>query len=502
MCNAFALSRRGFLSATALFGSAAAMGRMPASAQTAAPRPPAPATNGPAGALPARGEFLVKNAHVLTMDSTLGDISNGDIHVRDGVIVAVGPSLNAPGAETIDGKTMIALPGFIETHWHMWGTAARNTAGDEEATGYFPYSRVLGGLFSAEDNARGVRLGLAEAINGGLTTVNNWSHNLLGPEYADAELQAHKDFGGRALFSYGYSRKTGQNETLPLDDVARVRKEWLPQLDGRVTLGIASRGPENNTIDICRKEWETARSLDARITCHMGTSQKALETRHGVQGLSNAGLLGPDLVIVHNTHTTKEDLALIAKSGAFLSLSPFTEMRTGFGFPPILEMLGAGCNVSLSVDTALLCGNCDMFAIMKGMQNVGDAAKLSEFGLGARRVLEMATIDGARALGIEDKVGSLKPGKRADFMLVRTRDLNMAPMTDPVHMVVQSAQPSNVDTVFVDGRPLKRGGRLLAYNVDKIVDDANDTMDRVRAEVARQGRTAADVKDALSAQQK
>ena len=157
---------------------------------------------------------------------------------------------------------MIALPGLIDTHWHMWGTAARNTAGDDEATGYFPYSRVLGGLFSAEDNARGVRLGLAEAINGGLTTVNNWSHNLLAPEYADAELQAHKDFGGRALFSYGYSRKTGQNQTLPLDDVARVQREWLPRLDGRVTLGIASRGARETTPPTSStKEWETARKL-------------------------------------------------------------------------------------------------------------------------------------------------------------------------------------------------------------------------------------------------
>ncbi len=496
LCNSLSLSRRKFISASAMFGAAAATG-LKASAQT----PPASTSEGaPAGALPTRGEYLVRNAFILTMDSTLGDIPRGDIHVRNGAIVAIGPDLVAPGAEVIDAKSMIALPGFIETHWHMWGTAARNMAGDDESTGYFPYSRVLGAVFTAEDNARGVRLGIAEAVNGGLTTVNNWSHNLLGPEYADAELQAHKDFGARALFSYGYSRKTGQNQTLPLDDVARVQKEWLPQLEGRVTLGIASRGPENNTIDICQKEWDTARKLGVRVTCHMGTSQKVLDLRHGVQALSKAGLLGSDLVIVHNTNTTREDLDLIAKSQSYLSLSPFTEMRTGFGYPPILQMLAAGCNVSLSVDTALLCGNCDMFAIMKAMQNVGDGAKPSEFALPARRVLEMATIDGARALGIGDSVGSLKPGKRADFMLVRTRDLNMAPFTDPVHMIVQSAQPSNVDTVFVDGRPLKRAGKLVAYNVDKIVDDANDTMDRVRAEVARQNRTAADVEKEMPAQ--
>jgi cytosine/adenosine deaminase-related metal-dependent hydrolase len=138
-----------------------------------------------------------------------------------------------------------------------------------------------------------------------------------------------------------------------------------------------------------------------------------------------------------------------------------------------------------------------MFAIMKAMQNVGDGTKPSEFALPARRVLEMATIGGAQALGLADKIGTLTPGKRADIVLLRTRDLNMAPLTDPVRMVVQSAQPSNVDTVLVDGRVLKRDGRLVGIDVDRIVDDATETMTRVQAEVARQNRTIEDVRQQL-----
>jgi len=462
-----------------------------------APAATAPAAARPARGLPRRGEFVVRGAYVLTMDPELGEIPNGDVHVKNGAIVAVGRALAAPGAQVIDGKAMICMPGLIETHWHMWGTAARNMAGDDEKTGYFPESRVLGAVFTAEDNARGVRIGLAEAINGGLTTVNNWSHNLLGPEYADAELQAHKDFGGRALFSYGYSRKTGQNQTLPLDDVARVQREWIPRLEGLVTLGIASRGPENNTIDICQKEWETARKLGARITTHMGTSEKAFQEKHGIQALDKAGLLGSDVLLVHDTNDSDEDFDRLAKTNTFLSLSPFTELRTGFGITPILRMLAAGVPVSLSVDTALLCGNCDMFAIMKAMQNIGDGLRPSEFALPVRRVLEMATIDGARALGIADRAGSLKPGKRADLILLRTRDLNMAPMTDAAHMVVQSAQPANVDTVVIDGRILKRHGKLSAIDTEKLVNDVNETMTRVRSEVARQNRSSADVQNQL-----
>jgi 5-methylthioadenosine/S-adenosylhomocysteine deaminase len=490
LCRSFGVNRRRLLAAVAIGGPALFARPQLVSAQVeAVGRPP--------GGLPPRGEYLVRGGYVLTMDPDLGDLPRADIHVRNGEIVAVGPDLNADAAEVIDASQMIVMPGLIDTHWHMWGTIARNMAGDTKDTGYFPESRVLGGVFKPEDNACGVRLALAEAVNSGITTVHNWSHNLLTPAYADAELQAHKDVSGRALFSYGYSRNTGQNQTLPLDDVARVQKQWLPDLDGLVTLGIASRGPENNTIEICKKEWETARKLGARITIHIGTSEEVFKTRQGVRKLADAGLLGPDLLLVHNTNTDRSDLETIARTQTFLSVSPFTELRTGFGITPILDILSAGIHVSLSVDTMLLCGNCDMFAVMKALQNIGNGSKPSEFALPPRRVLEIATIGGARALGIADKVGSLKRGKRADLMLVRTRDLNMAPLTEPVHMIVQSAQPANVDTVMIDGRILKRDGRLTAVDATKVVDEASAAIQRVRLRVAKENRGAGDVREQL-----
>ncbi len=189
--------------------------------------------------LPQRGEFIIKKAYVLTMDQQLGEIPNGDIHVRDGAIVAVGANLTAPRAEIIQADSMIALPGFIETHWHMWGAVARNMAGPTDKTGYFYISRLLGQFFTPEDNARGVRLGLAEAVSSGITTVTNWSHNLLAAEFADEEIKVHQEVGARARFAYGYSRKTPPNATLPLSDVARVQKRWFNPSDKLLTLGIA-----------------------------------------------------------------------------------------------------------------------------------------------------------------------------------------------------------------------------------------------------------------------
>jgi cytosine/adenosine deaminase-related metal-dependent hydrolase len=322
--------------------------------------------------------------------------------------------------------------------------------------------------------------------------VHNWSHNLLTPAFADAELAVHREVGSRARFGYGYSRNTGADETLPLDDVARVQKQWFGPGETLLTLGIASRGPENNTLEICRKEWDTARKLGIPITCHMGTHpigsnvNAGIIQSHKVDGievLDQARLLGPDVLIVHATWSTDRGMERLAATRTPVSLSPYTELRTGFGITPVGRFLKFGVPVSLSVDTTLLCGNADMFAIMKAIQNIADGAAPSEFDIDPRRVLQMATIDGANALGIGDKVGSLTPGKRADLILVRTTDINMAPLTEPVRMIVQSAQPANVDLVMVDGRVLKRDGRLTTVDVAKVVADATETINRVRAMV-------------------
>ena len=252
-----------------------------------------------------------------------------------------------------------------------------------------------------------------------------------------------------------------------------------------LTLGIASRGPENNTLEICQREWRTARDLGLSITTHMSISRETQEKYNGVALLGANGLLGPDVILVHATNCTQENFDMLARTKTPVSLSPYTEMRTGFGFPPVREMIAAGVPLSLSIDTTLLCGNADMFAIMKAMQNVANGAARSEFSITPRRVLEMATIDGARALGLENTIGSLKPGKRADIILLRTDALNMAPFSEPVRMVVQSAQPHNVDTVIVDGRVLKRNGQLTAVDAGKVMSDARETMTRAQASIHR-----------------
>src|SRR5688572_10000407 len=174
------ISRRG------LFGAAAALGlaRLLAGAEPARAAPRRAGERPPAQ-LPGRGEFVVRGAYVLTMDPALGELPRGDVHVRNGEIVAVGPDLAAPGAEVISGQSMIAMPGIVETHWHLWNSPLRAYVRDGTEYGYFPVVLAFGREYAPEDTYRAVRLACAEALFSGITTVHDWSHNIRGPVYAD-----------------------------------------------------------------------------------------------------------------------------------------------------------------------------------------------------------------------------------------------------------------------------------------------------------------------------
>src|SRR5262245_12550879 len=434
------------------------------------------------GKLPARGEFVIRGAHVMTMDTTLGDIAGGDVHVKNGAIVAVGPTLKVGGAQVIDGRGMIVLPGFVDTHWHMWNTLLRSMAGDKKEHGYFPTVATLGKVFTPDDMYQGTRLSAAEALASGFTFVHDWCHNIRNPEFAAANLRALKESGLRGRFSYGSPQAHPPTETIDLADLERLQRDWKSHTsEGLLDLGLAWRGmgaaPTPIPPGVYRKEFDTARGAGLPISVHVAN----LKSRAGqVDALAKANLLGKDVQLIHAIWITPEEIQSIAAAGSSVSLSPYTELRIGFGFPRTGELLAGGVTVGLSVDTTVLSGNADMFAIMKAIQNVENSRTENEFKLPARRVLELATIEGARSMGVDGRVGSLTPGKRADLIMVSTRDVNIGVFTDPAHMLVEAAQPSNIDTVVVDGRILKRRGKLTALDPAQVVSEASAALTAVR----------------------
>jgi cytosine/adenosine deaminase-related metal-dependent hydrolase len=448
-------------------------------ALTAASLIPAPAIaqiapgSAPSASLPARGEFVVRGAHVLTMDDKIADLPSGDVHVRNGAIVAVAANVSAPGAQVIDGKGMICMPGFVDTHWHHWTTFLRPVMrADDPKKTYFPVTFALGLHYTPEDSYRAVRLGTAEAISAGVTTTHNWAHNVRSPAHADAEVKAMRDAGIRGRFAYGPALGMPNDKPMDIADWARLKRDIGK--DEMISLGICSRNIDGNNTSrgaingkMAKKEWSAARDLGMPITLHTSGSAS-------VQLLNKENLLGPDVQLVHPLNLQAGDFEVLAKHDVRYSISPLGEAgRTGE--TQLSELLQAGVKVSLSIDN-VTAERCDCFACMHMLQTLNKHRNAGKYKLPTKRLVEMATIGGAIDLGLADKTGSLTPGKRADLILVRTDRPSMGMIGDPYDALVQLAQPEDIDTVVADGRILKRKGAFTALDYGKIMRDASEAL--------------------------
>jgi cytosine/adenosine deaminase-related metal-dependent hydrolase len=439
-----------------------------------------------------RGHYLIKNGAVITV-AQQGVLPRADVHVRDGRIEAVGPDLTAAGAETIDATDMIVMPGFVETHHHMWSSLGRNFVGDG-GFGYFPAKAATSKLYTAEDFYHSVSLGLVECANAGITTVHNWSHNTRTPAHADAELRAHRESMLRARYSHGHVDQMPRNEPLNYADIDRVRRDYFANgaaFDGLVTFGVNLRGLSQSDAPTYEEDMKQARARGLKIAIHAG--QSAPNTVDA-EDYEKRGWLGPNLLICHYIPAGDADAAAMARTKTPLSFSTLSEMRlsrTGDERAALFRMRKAGVLISLSFDATSI-APLNMFETMRITWNMGTPWKgtptenLPEVTF--HEVIEMATLNGAKALGIGDVTGSITVGKRADLILIRGNDVNIAPITNIETAVVQAATPANVDTVMADGRIVKRGGKLVAYDVDKIVREAKASALRIRT--AAGGRLA------------
>jgi cytosine/adenosine deaminase-related metal-dependent hydrolase len=475
------MSRRTMLKGAAALGDLVAgsgepLGQQAVSRSAAAPGAP----------LPPRRELVIRGATVLTMDSNIGDFGAGDVHVRDGTIVAVGPSIDLMNVQIIEGRGMICLPGFVDTHWHLWTSLLRPfVRADVNELGYFPVSNRLGQLFAPEDSYRSVMLGIAEALSAGVTTVHNWAHNVRSPDHADAELSAMRDAGIRGRFAYGSAQGMPDDQPMDMAGLARVKRDWMPG-DGLLTLGICSRnigamsigGATRGTltIDMAKRDWGGARALGLPITLHTSGPSP-------IKLLQEAGLLGPDVQLVHPLLTTPEERAILKERGVSYATAPVGEARrpSGAGVIQLGELLEAGVKVSLSTDHTTNY-NCDPFVGMRILFALHQHRIGNKIPLTVKRLVQLATLDRAVDLGIAETTGSLTPGKRADIILVRTTDINMAPAGDPYEAIVSLAQPANVDTVIVDGRILRQSGKFTVLDHGKVVREAREAAAALRTQ--------------------
>lgn len=419
------------------------------------------------------------------MDPDIGEIDSCDILIEGERIVAVEPRLDVTDAEVIEGADMIAIPGLVDAHRHVWQTLARGLAADLAFRQYF--GRVLAGLGPAvtpDDLFVAHEAGMLEAIAAGVTTTLDWSHIQNSPDHTDEIIRAHRRSGARVVFAYGPPLSDARrwlldgSERHP-QDAARVRGT-LSADDALVTMAMGLRGPEYTPWETATDDLALARSLGLRSVFHVGDPR--LRHRDVVRGLHERGLLGADLTFGNAFALDSRDIGLIGKTGGSVVTSPELGLQTGRDFPPLTELVDRGVPVGIGADMLAGYGG-SPFSLMRLTVQVtrflASTAPATGGELPAHLtftdadVLRMATVDGARAIGLGDRVGSITPGKQADIVLLDTRAPNLFPVLNPVGLVVQYADTSNVDTVLVAGRVLKRGGRLLDVDLGGVRDRLN-----------------------------
>jgi 5-methylthioadenosine/S-adenosylhomocysteine deaminase len=418
------------------------------------------------------GKTLIQGALVLTLDEGLGSLPRGDVLIDGDRIAAVGVGLSAKGAEVLDGEDRIVLPGFTDTHRHMWAAILRGCACYGDLGTYFhDVVFTYGANFTPDDTYTSIRLGLAEAIDSGITTLHAWEHNLQTREHADAAITAFEESGLRGRFSYGPSSdpEAGSSfaqgtETIDLDHVLELRKTRFAS-DERLHLGIACRGAEYSQPEIWQAEYAFAREQGLPFTTHTMMTRHDTERVRAISVYAEHRVLGPDHLLIHAIHANEDEIRALAETETPVSVSVFSELRTGMGIPPVVEMLRAGVNVNLSLDTMAASDNSDMFAAMRAQMCMERGRYEDATVYQPDTVLRQATLDGARALGLDEVTGSLTPGKKADLIMLRADDLNLGPLNVADGQIVLAAQPRNVDTVWIDGVVRKHSGELVDFDV-------------------------------------
>jgi len=425
------------------------------------------------------GHVLIKSGTVVTMDRKLRDLARGDVLIDGETIADVAREIEAPkGAEVIDAAGMIVMPGLINAHLHTWQSGLRGIAGDWAVPQYMAnIHRGLATHFAPEDIHIANLMGALTSINSGTTTIVDWCHNNPTPEHTDAAIEGLDQSGIRAAFFHGSPKpnpKPGEKhfsvQSMPRDEVERLLKGRFAGGDGLVSLGLAILGPTYSIWDVTLADMQLAKEVDLVVSMHVGGG--APMVADGFERLAKEKLLSGKTNIVHGNNLSDDVLKITTDRDVQYTVTADVEMQMGFCDPLTGKLRALKSPVSIGTDVEVA-ARADMFACMRAtlqaQRNLDNIAHWQahntapeKISITCREALEWATINGARMIHQEDRIGSLTPGKQADIILLRTDDLTIFPVHDPVSSIVTQAGVSNVDTVLIAGRVMKRNGKLLA----------------------------------------
>src|SRR5215211_7152682 len=418
-----------------------------------------------------RRPVLFRNGTVLTMDDSHTVLTDADVLVVDDRIAAIGASVDVPdGTQEIDARGGIVMPGMIDTHRHMWQTAMRAYGADWTLTQYFVwYYLEHGKTFRPEDIYAGNLTSAWESLEAGVTTTVDWSHGLQSVDHAEAAVDALRAVPGRFVLAYGNIQAGPWEWTA--DPAVRAFLERLRD-DDQLGLQLAFDVTGDPSFPE-RAAFEVARELGLAVTTHAGVWGATNDD--GIRLMHENGFMTPQNIYVHAATLTEDSYQRIAATGGSVSVSTESEQSAGQGYPPTWQLRKHDIPVSLSMDTSVWWSG-DLFCAMRStlgadrsrehMEAHAKQETVTNHHLRAEQVVEWATRGGSRALGMDELIGSLEPGKKADVVLVKNEHSPvMFPILHPYGHVAFQAQRADVQTVIVNGRVVKRDGRLVGIDL-------------------------------------
>jgi 5-methylthioadenosine/S-adenosylhomocysteine deaminase len=425
--------------------------------------------------------ILIKHGTIVTMDER-NSVVRGDLLIREGRVSEIAPDIREQADEVIDARGCAVLPGFVQTHIHLCQTLFRGAADDLSLIDWLK-KRVwpMEAAHTADSIRSSAELGIAELIKGGTTcalTMETVRHT-------EEVLKVVNESGFRATVGKCMMDKGEQvppelrEETrASIDESVGLIEKWHGQAQGRIRCCFAPRFAISCTAELLQEVAALARERGVMIHTHSSENKTECEIvesetgRRNVTYLDSIGISGRHVMLAHCIHLEGEEMEILARTGTNISHCPSSNLKLGSGLARVAEMLARKISVSLGADGAACNNRLDMFTEMRSAALLQKLAHGPEI-MPATTVLQMATIDGARALGLGTEIGSLEVGKRADVITVDLSQLHSSPSGDVVSTLVYAAQASDVRATIIDGRLVMRDRQLLTMDEAGVIERAN-----------------------------
>jgi 5-methylthioadenosine/S-adenosylhomocysteine deaminase len=424
---------------------------------------------------------LIRGGTLITMDGK-DSVLTGDLYVEDGLIASVGDTRHAQAELVIDASRCAVLPGFVQTHIHLCQTLFRGAADDLPLIDWLK-KRIwpMEAAHTAASVRASARLSIAEMIKGGTTcaltmeTVNHTAEALRVAEESGFRATIGKcmmDKGDEVPPALHEEREASIRASLALIE------EWHGRARGRIRCCFAPRFAVSCTEGLLKEVARLARERGVMVHSHASENREEIEMVERETGMRNVlyldslGLTGEHVALAHCVHLDEREMETLRRTGTHVLHCPSSNLKLGSGIARVSEMLERGISVSIGADGAPCNNRLDMLTEMRTAALLQKVSRGAD-ALPARRVLRMATIDGARALGLDAEIGSLEAGKRADITIINLDNVHMTPRpSDPISTVVYAAQSSDVRTVLIDGQTVMRDRQLLTMNEREVLDEA------------------------------